>query len=179
MKNYIILFLILFLSCKSSKQNHSNSFSNNKVFFERVRNVIEYGIEKKIFNNSLIVSDTIISINISYLRSKIAELKNRESNDRKFINELDIIDEEFHYKNFTIPINKELNIKPNKSNNKGFFSKSMNDFIMLEIFDTDFGKSIPELPKDNNYFGESEIYIFFFNKNNTVKDFTSITIYYN
>ena len=121
-----------------------------------------YNELKKIYKSPIIVSDTILNIDIADFSHKIA--KNNTDTGKVLDSLINIQD---NYTNYKYPVKNILKNLNQSGKFKFYFSKPMDDHIMVEVFKTEKNQSHEEL----TFFGVSDIFLFYFKEKNIINKY--------
>lgn len=163
----LVLFVALLMSCYSILPVTENKKGE-------IRLLSAYKFVQKKYKGEIVVSDTIVKIDIANFSDEISS--NKQIGLTKLLDSLLKIDNDFKYSKYKYPVKKILNNNNKKGNFKFYFSKPTLDYLMVEVFETN--------RSNNNYdeltfFGSSDIYLLYFNEDNQIIENYKITLDYN
>ncbi len=171
-RTIIVLALVLVASCSSIQRNITLDHD------KKIKNAYNYLMDKNLIDKRIIVSDTIVNINISDFTTVLSKNKSKQE-ESKIYDSLHIISGKVNYKKYQYPLKRELNNfnKNRKDNFKIHFTKPTKDYLMVEVFDMNecYGRTNYET---TYYLGYSKKYLIYF-KGNKVEKYYFIPWRYN
>lgn len=153
------------ISCGSSNlQNVKSDFD------KRIVSAYNYVSEK--YDSKIIVSNSFVDIDIVNFAEEISKKQDKQMS--VVLDSLVKAKEETEYKSKQYPIKKLVKNKNKKGNLKLFFSEPKENYIMVEVFETEENKGYDKL----TVFGSSDVYLLYF-KDNEIIDRHQIKLDYN
>ena len=159
MEKLVFIFFLSFASCGSvSTDGIKNDGYDYKI-------LSAYNHVSENYRDNIIVSDTIVNIDIVNFSEEIAKKKKQDMS--KVLDSLTNIEAKNRHKRFKYPIKKILKNNLSKGDLKLYFSKSLEDYIMVEVFETNKNLNYDEL----TLFGSSDVYLLYFKDSKIVEEY--------
>lgn len=165
MEKLILILFTSMISCGSS------NLQNVKSDFDK-RIILAYNYVSERYDSKIIVSNSFADIDVVNFAEEISKNKNKEMSI--VLDSLIKVKEESNYVKKEYPIKALLNKTNNKGNLKLFFSEPKDNYIMVEVFETDEDTDYEKL----TVFGSSDVYLLYF-KGKEIIDKHQIKLDYN
>ncbi|MDO6812237.1 hypothetical protein [Tenacibaculum soleae] len=154
----ITVFSISFYSC--------SSIPKDSKLYERAYDYV------KLRHQKLIVSDSINNLDLTIFSDKIAEKKSKDL--IKVLDSLSSIQDSNFFNPYNYSLSKKLDLEKGEIfDYKAFFSKPINNSLLVEVYKTNKNLNYKEI-----MFGSSDAYLFKF-KNSKIISVDSVKIDYN